>query len=590
MHSLRPVVFLFLALLCSTLVTADAVAQSSPGGPRTPATVFGGSSTPRRPTSSTFGGELPPVEKPIDPELYRLGPNDQLIVTIPALEELSMGGEFPVVVSADNIVALPRGVTINARGMTLAQFRRTATSAFEKRSSALDVSSVVLVRPRSVYVTVRGDVLKAGRHIVTAADRVSTAIDVANAIEPGTTDADLAKIVEQQNGRTSNSNARTGSLALSEMPRRNIIVRHNDGTSSRVDLARFVAYGTDADNPTLREGDEIIVGPLDGAAATVAVGGAVNSPMVVEWRRGDNASMLLKLGAGLKTSGDVRNAFISRSTATGTEKIPVDITDSAALAAITLEPGDQLIIPATETRTGSRAGIVFVEGAVGQPSAYPVVSGETKLTEVIEMAGGFGTDAAINGAYIVRESDPTNLEMRSQINEQIATIATSDLTLEDTTRVKMDLQTERDRVSADFVGLFLRGDRSKDISLRSGDRIVVPTNPRSVYVFGRVVYSGAVDYREGADIDYYLARAGGLSQTAARDRIQVIKFGTGRPLAVTETAIEPGDRIYVAGERDYPARTPLEITATWLGITGSILAITYTVMNIIDLLQRMNAR
>lgn len=574
---------LVVALALLSTIAMELAAQSTPTGPRSASTVLGGSSAPRRSTGSAFGSELPPIEKAVDPELYRLGPNDQLIITIPALEDLSLGGEFPVVISADNVVGLPRGVTVNVTGMTLARFRREVDQAYRRRGATFDVTSIALVRPRSIYVTVRGDVRNPGRHMLTAADRVTTAIDVANAIEPGTTGADLAKIVEEQGGKASaTGDSRSGnSVSLRDMPRRNIIVRHNDGGSTRVDLARFTAYGTDSDNPTLREGDEIIVGSADHMAATVGVGGAVNAPMVVEYRRGDNASMLLRLSSGLQPAADQSGAYLSRSTATGQTQIPVDITDSAALAAIALEPGDQLIIPAAEVRAGSRAGFVYIEGAVGQPSAYPIINGETKLTTVIAAAGGLAPEAAINGAYITRESDPGSLEMRSLINEELATLSTSDLTLEDSTRVKFDLQVQRDRVAVDFVGLFGRGDRSKDVSLRSGDRIVVPTNPRSVYVYGRVLFPGAVDFQEGASASHYIERAGGLSSTAAAERIQVTKFGTGLPLAIDETRIEPGDKIYVAGERDYPARTPLEVAATWLGIVSSLASIGWLVVQIV---------
>jgi len=579
---------LVVALALLSTIAMELAAQSTPTGPRSASTVLGGSSAPRRSTGSAFGSELPPIEKAVDPELYRLGPNDQLIITIPALEDLSLGGEFPVVISADNVVGLPRGVTVNVTGMTLARFRREVDQAYRRRGATFDVTSIALVRPRSIYVTVRGDVRNPGRHMLTAADRVTTAIDVANTITPGTTEAELYHIVEGQGGVAfEQSGTRPGSaLSVRDMPRRNITVRHNDGTSERVDLARYAAYGVDSDNPTLREGDEVIVVGPDPTTATVGVGGAVNSPMVVEWRRGDNASMLLRLGAGLQSSANVSGAFIARSTATGQERIAVDLADSASLAAIPLEPGDQLIVPASEARAGSRAGFVTIEGAVSQPSAYPILSGETKLSEVIAAAGGFGVDASINGSYIVRESDPGDLEMRAQIKERVTTISTSELTLEDTTRFKYDQINQRDRVAADFVALFGRGDKSADISLRSGDRIVVPTNPRAVYVSGRVIHAGWVDYREGADASYYIGRAGGLSSTAAAERMQVIKYGTGLPLGVEDTRIEPGDEIYVAGERDYPARTPLEVAATALGIVSSLAALTYVTLQIIDILSR----
>lgn len=565
------------ALALVALASVDAAAQSRET--RTPASTLGGSSVPRR---TSTAADLPPVERSIDPALYQLGPNDQLLVTIPGLEMFAEGGEFPVIVSADNVVALPRGVAIDTRGMSLAEFRRVASAEYARRGGSAQVASIVLVRPRSIYVTVSGDVRNPGRQVLTAADRVSTAIDVASEIEPGTSEADLRDIVRQEGvDDFERTGTRRGSIiTLANMPRRNITVRHNDGTTGSVDLVRYIAFGHQLDNPTLREGDHVIVAPPDYGGATVAVGGAFNSNAEVSFARGDNALMLARIGAGVNASGNPSGAFIARRTETGQSQIPVDLNDTTALAALMLEPGDRLIVPRAEERPTARTGFVSLEGAVVQPSAYPIVNGETKLSEVIASAGGFSADASINGSYIVRESDPAELEMRARIPDRLATISTSSLTLEDTTRYKFDQKIQRNRVSADFVRLFVNGDRSADISLRTGDRIVVPQNPRSVYVSGRVVLPGAVDYRDGADVNYYISRAGGLSSSADPSRTQIIKFGTAMPLDVDDTPIQSGDEVYVVGERDLPARTPLEITGTWLGILGALSSLTYVILQI----------
>src|SRR5688572_11645892 len=211
------------ALVIALCLATTHLSHAQTTEPRTPKTTFGGTPTPR---GSGAGADLPPVERAIDPSLYILGPNDQLIVTIPALEEISSGGEFPVVVSADNIVALPRGVAVDTRGMSLTEFRKAASSAFERRGGSAQIASIVLVRPRSIYVTVSGDVRNPGRQVLTAADRVSTAIDIASEIEPGTTEADLRDIVRQEGvDEFERMGTRRGTMTMLEnMPRRNITV------------------------------------------------------------------------------------------------------------------------------------------------------------------------------------------------------------------------------------------------------------------------------------------------------------------------------------------------------------------------------
>jgi protein involved in polysaccharide export with SLBB domain len=564
-------------------------AQSNGGAPQTPENILGRAPSSRR-SSTTFGQETAPVERSVDPDHYLLGPSDQLIVSIPALDYLSDGGEFPVIVSADNIVGLPRGIAIDVRGMTLNQFRREVESAYRRRGGTLAQDlTITLVRPRSIYVTVKGDVPNPDRFVLTAADRVTTALDMASEIEPGSPEWEM---LETARATGQLEQERTGSRrrALNDpgnLPLRHVTIRHNDGTSSQADLVRYQAYGRTEDNPTLREGDEVFVRKTDPTIATVAVGGAVNTPIAVPWAQGDNALMLLRLAAGPHPQAQTEGAYIARGGSdAGQETVSVNLRDTAALASILLRPGDRLIVPFVAGRSGGVAGFVTVRGAVNNPSVYPVVSGRTRLSEVIAAAGGFSADASLNGAFIARSADPEQLHHRSTISDPVAGISSSSLTLEDTLRFKYDQELHLGRVSADFVGLFGRGDSSLDVAVRGGDEIVVPRNPRSIYVSGRVLRPGAVEYREGAGVEYYVERAGGYTSAADADRTQVIKFGTGQMIDAEVANVLAGDEIYVPGERDTPVRTSLEQTQTVLAITAGLAGLAYTVVLIINELKK----
>ncbi len=69
-----------------------------------------------------------------------------------------------------------------------------------------------------------------------------------------------------------------------------------------------------------------------------------------------------------------------------------------------------------------------------------------------------------------------------------------------------------------------------------------------------------------------------MTAAADEDRIQVVRFGTGIFESAEGAVINPGDEIYVAGEVDTPARTDLEVAATIVGITTSIVVITVTIL------------
>lgn len=573
-------------VLTALLIPQFIAAQTTGGSGRSTEQMLGRSAGTKK--TSGFGNELAPIERAIDPARYQLGPNDQLIVSIPALESLSDGGEFPVVVSADYSVGLPRGVVVDTRGMTLDRFRREVEGAYRRRGGALAQDIAVwLVRPRSIYVSVRGDVINPNRFVLTAADRITTAIDLANRIEAGTPEAELDQIArtEGQKEMVRTGSRHRSSLSKDQMPIRTAIVRHNDGTSDHVDLVRYQAFGDDADNPTLREGDEIFVARPDPTRSSVAIGGAVGSQLVVPYMPGDNALLLVRLAGGAQPQARSDSAYIARIATTGQSTIPINISDSSALSRIELQPGDRIVVPYATRLTGAAAGFVTVRGAVVRPSMFPIVDGETRLSEVIAAAGGFTPDASINGAHITRSMDPAGLKLTSD-TDPLAGISSSSLKLEDTTRFKYDRQLQQDRASADFVRLFERHDPSADVRLRIGDEIVVPQNPQSIYVSGRVALPGAVDFVNGQGVQYYIERAGGATSAADMARAQVIRFGTGQMVDAEGAVVLPGDEIYIPGERDTPARTSLETASTVAAIISSATAVTLWIVQIINELKK----
>lgn len=523
-----------------------------------------------------------PVERRVNPDVYRVGPSDQLVISASGLND-----PIPVVIGMDNFLILPRFRPIDVNGLTLTDLERLLDSTYKARSSTYGDIHISLLKPRLIYVTVAGNVIAPGRYIVTSADRATTAIDLAGKIPE-----ELARVDEQflelSKRSVLGSKSQYGSRNLGvesngKIPIRSVVVRHADGTTSEADLVRYRAFGDDRDNPTLQEGDNIIVEFPNPISPSVSIAGGVHNPLVaVPYRDGDNLAMLLRLSAGPRSDADPKSAFVIRMSAKGEQSIGVDLTDSQLVAAFDLQEGDQVIVPSRARTTLPRSGVVTIEGEVVRPQAYAIVPGKTTLSEVIERAGGFTPFASLNGSYIRRPDDPLAFRPQQLVLDPKAGIATSPLSLEDTTRFKFDQQLQQNMVSADFVAIFRAGDRSRDVILQSGDEIMVPREMGQVYVSGRVRHPGWVTHRAGEEFEYYIAQAGGYTEAAAPDRVAVEKFGTGIWDGVENIPIDSGDKIYVPGERDTPARTVLEQTSTVLLIVSSALGIIQAVLSIVN--------
>ena len=544
--------------------------------------VFGGEEG-----SSTFSSgseqQTRPIERSVDAASYRVGPLDKLLISASGLSS-----SLPAVIGYDNRLVLPRGLTpVDVTGLTLLTLQQKLDSIFSARSGGYGDISLSLVEPRTIYIRVSGDVLAPGRYILTAADRISTAIDLANRIpeelaqlDDQFTDLTKKSIIGERSGYGARN---LGAGVSGGKHARNIIVRHADGTIDRVDLVRYYALGQTGDNPTLREGDHIFVQYSDPFGAAVSIVGAVNNPSVgIPWREGDRLSFLLGIAAGLREDAVASDAHIIRQREEGDVEIPIDLGDSLSVAAFELMPGDQVIVPIRKHPVGDRIGVVTVEGEVVRPQAYPIVPGKTTLSEVINRAGGFTQFASLNGAYIRRPTDPLAMRPEQLVLDPKSGISTSELALEDTLRYMFDQQVQQNQVSADFVSIFRDGNTARDVTLQNGDAIIVPRELGQVYVMGRVEHPGWVQYVPGKLLEYYIDKAGGYTTAAAPERVAVEKFGTGVWNGVCCTEIESGDRIYVPGERDTPARTALEQASTVLAIAASTLLIANTMIDIFN--------
>ena len=289
-----------------------------------------------------------------------------------------------------------------------------------------------------------------------------------------------------------------------------------------------------------------------------------------EFVEGDSLSTLIGMAMGFPADADPRNALFTRLSAGGTVMDTMRV-DAAAIAEhriadIALRGGDRLIVPKLATALANYH--VTVEGEAKFPGDYPITRESTKLSEVLRMAGGFTSNANLAGAVVYRRS--TDQDGRALEREQMLSLRAS-LPVQDTSyyRIESALRLTEEVVSVNFRGLFLNRDSTLDVAVKSNDRIVIPPQQHSIYVFGQVVSPGHVMYENGQGYAYYIRRAGGFANEARESDVKVIKGGTRIWLDPEETAIEDGDMIWIPKETTYPFSHYVTIYAQIAGIIGT---------------------
>ena len=522
-------------------------------------------------SSDLAKGEQTPVDNVIISELYHIGPGDVLMLHVLPFP----GVEQSVVVSAENSVILPRIGVLSLSGKTLAQARDTILKIYAARNPNATVA-VALRKSRTVYCTVRGNVAYPGVKVYPATTRISSIVALANQA-PSSSPTKPAMVTKSAGA--DGGEELTGSAGLSSYVARNITISHRDGTTENVDLER-AQYGADnTADPTVREGDEIIVPFEPPSYSTISIAGAVRRPTMMCFKKGDKLSVLLRAGYGLRDDADYQNVKLSLG---GTTVESVQLTENGQLAGadIALQPGSSLIVGSIPQTGAATQGIVEVVGEVRNPGVFSMTPHQTRLKEIIEKAGGFTDKAYLPLAYIVRrERQKSNREVEKPGWEQVQY---TDLTFEDTSRLIIHSALKRQVASVDFVKAFTQNSPPDNITLSEGDMIVIPENPRSVYVYGQVQQPGYVEYSPGKRLEWYIERAGGYAVGAEKSLSRIIK-GKNKVWVEDDddVFVEAGDQVYVAPPTNKPAGYDIQYYTTLGTILTTVLVMTTTIYNLL---------
>lgn len=504
---------------------------------------------------TTLQPAAPALGMAIDPGSYRLGPSDLLAVNVWTTPPLTMN----VAVTPEGSLLLPSMGEVVVKDVPLTRAREKVIALIRRKVRDADIT-VTLLRPRNVHVRVQGQVAHPGSYTLSAADRVDRALEEANRPLRGETADDLA-------------------MTLAEMSTRSVSVLHADGTRRLADLPMFFATQADSLNPYLRGGDVITVPRREHRRWVIGVYGEVNAPGRFEFVEGDSLVQVVQMAQGWTPLALSNRAELYRLDATG-DSIVKSIVDLPAMVAgetpnLALQPGDRVLFrPRDDRREDFR---VYVSGEVFVPGVYPITRGATRLSEVLRRSGGPTPDAALQSAQLVRRTKSDSEISYERMESLRGGVGPDDSAYY---LLETNLRLAREVVVVDFERLIIDGDTSQDVVLRSEDWIHLPSAGTTIYVFGQVVTPGHVPFLHGAGVEYYLRKAGGVTEKARPGDVRVVKAKTKQWLLPEETDIESGDYIWVPRDPDRPFGYYLNIVAQTASILSLALSVVLLVVQI----------
>lgn len=391
----------------------------------------------RRPPSTFAPMETVPVTQG-----HRINVGDEMTLTIWGIPE---EGNFRFSVNRDGMAAVPHIGMVRLAGYTLAEAERVISARLSQYYSGFQMN-LSMGRLSSILVYVTGNAARPGAYTISS---FSTLVNALIA---------------------SGGPSRSGTL-------RNIQLKRNGRTIAVFDMYAMLLQGDKTQDVRLEAGDVIYipsVGPL------VAIAGQVQRQGVYELNGQTRVQDLMYIAGGLNARTYKGRAQYYRI---------YDNTYASAFEGALSE------IENTELRDGdiirlypvyNLASTVLITGPVVRPGTFAIESGKTKLSEVINRAGGL-TSTASDVAEITRVTP----SLEGGVNERFT------------------------------VNVFraLEGDIDNDIPLANMDQITILIIPEwkqqiRVTIAGEVKRPGSYSMFQGERLSDLIDRAGGFTSKA----------------------------------------------------------------------------
>ena len=309
-------------------------------------------------------------------------------------------------------------------------------------------------------------------------------------------------------------------------------------------------------------GDKIVVLPTFNSIPKIDILGQVKSPGQYNYFDEMTLKDLLDLSSGFEDEAFLKTVYldqaeiIRRDQNSNYENV-IDFNVKEVISGdfdIALESFDKVVIHENQNFIEKKP--IYISGEVNIPGSYPLISDNETLESIIIRAGGFTRKKKKKGVSIFRDSKYFDF----QETNQKAITSTQNNTLE--------LKNTFEKSSMIRVAW-----ENQNISLLPGDSIIVKEKTSTVFVTGSVYNPGVIEYKKGKSTNYYLNRAGGITEIGNRRGVVVIlPNGMVSPkLWYNNPRVIEGSIVYV---NEKSADEPFDLTqfaTNWTSIISSMV-------------------
>jgi protein involved in polysaccharide export with SLBB domain len=481
-----------------------------------------------------------PISAPNLDDTYVLDFGDVLRIQLLGQQDLINSYQL----ERDGSINLPDIGKIFLAGLSLGEASKLIKSKVNQAFIGTD-SFISLENIRDVSVLLAGDVFNPGVYTLNGSSNMLHALNVAGGVNT------------------------YGSY-------RSIKLIRDDKVIETLDIYDILINGKSTSRNRLRSGDIIFV---DSRANVITLEGAFKRTSKFELLADQNISDAIRYANGITVDADLSNIFLYRILDGMVKAIP--IANISQFNNIVSKDEDRIFVRKNSFRN------VKIEGAVVRPGNYKMIEGQT-VFDLIKDAGGYTQNAFPEGAiYLNEEAKTINSNALERlysefIDEVIRSFQSSGGEVDITSFVSLTQQIKdvepNGRIIVDLI------DGSNQVLVKDKDTLVIPEKNNNVFIFGEVLSEGALKYKRGSGLEFYLSEASGLKNQADAQSIFIMypngttkQFDRKRNLFASkskEITIEAGSVIYVPKKIDntLSSRLTAQAYATILGNVSLALA------------------
>ncbi|MES2517283.1 MAG: SLBB domain-containing protein [Bacteroidota bacterium] len=438
------------------------------------------------------------------PKNYTLGTDDELLIDINGFSE----EHYTLPITSEGYIKVPRVGNIFVSGITIEEAKRRIVDRLSKiyvglksynGASPNTTATVSLGSIRTIRVNILGDVVAPGTYSMSSLSRVMNALYLSGGPNENGTFREIKLIRDKK-------------------------------LIAQVDLYDLLTTGNLRQNVSLQDQDIIQVGPYK---SRIEVRGMIKKPAIFENLPNENLERIInEYGNGFLP--DAFRQVLKVQRFTDKEVKLIDLSNDL-LSSFYPKSGD--VITVEQILTDRLENAVSLNGAVFRAGKYSVSDNPT-LTKLIKRAEGFRQDAFLGRIAIVRLKDDLTKENISVNYNDIVSGKTPDVVLhrEDVVTIYSGLElmeTYTVRIQGE---INLKVSAPVTVAVTSGSTGVSETPTTGVATETPI---GSFPYVQNMTVEDLIQKAGGLKESAATGRIEVIRrkknIGKDDPSQITST-------------------------------------------------------